>query len=343
MGAVQMSDAIFCLVCHHKNAADAQVCSFCGAPIAQVRPGERTTQKMVSVPATTGSLDSPGRRYLPKLPDKPKLPDNSFALFVLDSPEPLIIENSEAVYLGRFAQVPTASSVDLTQYGAAELGVSRSHARITWSEGIYELEDLASTNGTWLNYQRLAYGKSYELHNGDIILLGQLQLTICLPESTRKWEVNFDVKRTKTVDTVYLQILTPYFLETVLGKFLQAIVDLQQGCLLCRGQNIEDVHILSIQAAHQSPILHISLDNANEAVHYIRKWLNPLRQVYAGLSSPETEVEGPIFQKEFLQTVDSLLLDVNPALDEDAQKEFARQLKPAVTSLVSSELEIVSL
>jgi hypothetical protein len=337
MESIQMSDAIFCLVCHHKIAEDAQVCSFCGTPVVQSRPTERTPGRIAPGPVTTASLDSPTRRYLPKLPD------NSFALFVMDNPDPLIIENSEAVYLGRFAEVPTASSVDLTQYDAARLGVSRSHARITWSEGIYELEDLASSNGTWLNYQRLAYGKSYELHNGDVILLGQLQLTICLPESTRKWEVSFDARRIKTIDTVYLQIFTPYFMETVLSKFLQAIVDLQQVCLLCRGQNTEDVHILSIRAAQQSPILHISLDNANEAVHYIRKWVNPLRLVYAGLASPKTEVEGPIFQKELLQTMDSILLDINPELDKDAREGFLNQLKPAVTTLMVSGLEILPL
>ena len=330
-----MSDAIFCPACHHKNAADAEVCSFCGASMVPPKMAEPTTGKLAPAPVVTGRLDSPGRRYLPKLPE------NSFALFVMDNPDPLFIENSEAVYLGRFAQTPTASSVDLTQYNAADLGVSRSHARITWSEGIYELEDLASSNGTWLNYLRLAYGKSYELHNGDIILLGQLQLTICLPESTRKWEVNFDVKRSRTRDTVYLQIFTPYFMQAVLSTFLQAIVDLQQVCLLCRGQNTEDVHILSIKAAHQSPLLHISLDNANEAVHYIRKWVNPLRQVYAGLSSPETEVEGPVFQKGLFQTMDSLLRDINPGLDEDALKGFAKQLQPIIKTLVSSELEII--
>ena len=338
-----MSDEIFCLACHHKIAADATVCSVCGTPIVPGKPADRTKEKMAPTTVTAGlrvtttGLESPSKRSLPKLPE------NSFALFVMENPDPLIIENSEAVYLGRFAQVPTASSVDLTQYEAADLGVSRSHARITWSEGIYELEDLASSNGTWLNYQRLAYGKSYELHNGDIILLGQLQLVIYLPESTRKWEVNFDARRTKTVDTVYLQIFTPFFMETVLSKFLQAIVDLQQVCLLCRGQNTEDVHIVSIKAAHQSPILHISLDNANEAVHYIRKWLNPIRQVYAGRTIPQKEVESPAFQEELLKILDSLLLDVNPGLDEEARKGFIKELKPAVTTLIVSELEILPL
>lgn len=333
-----MSDAIFCIVCHHKNAADANVCSFCGAPVAPARSKERTTKKMAPVSVGPAGTEPLSKHYLPKLPD------NSFALFVMEDTEPLIVENSEAIYLGRFTQqTPTATSIDLTKYKAAELGVSRLHARITWSDGFYHLEDLASTNGTWLNYQRLAFGKSYELHNGDIILLGQLQIAICLPENIHKWEVAFDVHRNKTVNTVYLQILTPYFMETVLSKFLQSIVDLQQVCLQCRRQNTEDVHILAIKAAEQGPLLHVSLDNANEAVHHIRKWVNPLRQVYTGLAAPETEVDGPVFQKELLQTVENILLDVNPALDVDAQKGFIRQLKPLVITLASSELEIVPL
>jgi hypothetical protein len=332
-----MNDVIFCLVCHHKISADAKLCNFCGAPVARSKPPERSTLKVAPIPVRTAGLDVLHKRY------SPKLPDNTFALFILDESEPLIIENSEAIYLGRFAQNPTSSSVDLTQYGAAEMGVSRSHARIKWSEGIYEIEDLASSNGTWLNYQRLAYGTSYELHNGDIILLGQLQLTICLPESTRNWEVNFDVRRNKTVDTVYLQILTPYFMEKVLSKFLQAIVDLQQICLLSRAQHIEDVHILSIRAALQSPVLHISLDNANEAVHYIRKWVNPLRQSYAEKTSIPAPVERPGFQDDMLKTIHNILLDINPGLDEAARNGFAEQMKPAVISLISSELEITSL
>jgi hypothetical protein len=332
-----MSDITYCLVCHHNNSVEAQVCSFCGAPIPQSRSGERAGQMMDSVPVVTKSLDLPSRHYLPKLPD------NSFALFVLDNPEPLIVENSEAIYLGRFTQNPAASSVDLTKFGAAELGVSRSHARITWSDGVYRLEDLASTNGTWLNYQRLAFGKSFELHNGDILLLGQLQLTVCLPESVHKWEVAFDVRRNQIVETVNLPILTPFFMQTVLSKFLQGIIDFQQICLQSRGQNTEEIHILSIRAGAEGPLLHISLDKANEAVNLIRKWVNPLRQAFAGLASSDIEVQGPVFQKELSQMVENILLDINPGLDDDAHKAFGQQLNPAVMTLIFSELEIISL
>ena len=330
-----MSNEIFCLACHRKNAADAKVCNFCGSSLVKSSQDQRTTQEMASLQAIPAGTEPLSKHYLPKLPD------NSFALFVMDDSEPLIVENSEAIDLGRFIQNPTTAFVDLTRYDAVTLGVSRLHARITWSEGIYRLEDLASTNGTWLNSRRLASGKSYQLHNGDSILLGQLQMTIFLPESLHKWEVNFDVRLNKLMETVYPQILTPYFMKTVLSQFLQAIIDFQQVCLQCRGQNIEVIHILSIQAAEESPLLHVSLNGANEAIHYIRKWVNPLRQFYVSLAAPEAEIVDSAQQKELMKTIDNILLDINPGLDEDAQKGFGQQLQPAVITLVSSELEIV--
>jgi len=63
----------------------------------------------------------------------PKLPENSFALFIMNKLDPLIIENSEAVYLGRLPKIPTATMVDLTDYNGAELG---SRARMPASPGL---------------------------------------------------------------------------------------------------------------------------------------------------------------------------------------------------------------
>jgi pSer/pThr/pTyr-binding forkhead associated (FHA) protein len=48
----------------------------------------------------------------------------------------------------------------------------------------YEIIDLDSTNGTWLNEKRLTPTKAYELQNGATIRLGQLRLQVLLREST---------------------------------------------------------------------------------------------------------------------------------------------------------------
>lgn len=49
-------------------------------------------------------------------------------------------------------------------------GVSRKHARLTVQGNIYTLEDLGSTNGTYVNGQRLTAPKA--LQPNDVILLG---------------------------------------------------------------------------------------------------------------------------------------------------------------------------
>jgi predicted component of type VI protein secretion system len=54
----------------------------------------------------------------------------------------------------------------------ADPEVSRRHARITYQEGRYVLEDLGSTNGTFINGRRIA--NPTFLNEGDIIDVGEL-------------------------------------------------------------------------------------------------------------------------------------------------------------------------
>jgi len=66
--------------------------------------------------------------------------------------------------------------VDLTLYGGEDAGVSRRHARLSIEEGKPYIEDLNSTNFTFMNQQTLLPGKHYSLHSGDVIQLGRLSL-----------------------------------------------------------------------------------------------------------------------------------------------------------------------
>lgn len=51
-------------------------------------------------------------------------------------------------------------------------GISRLHAKISWQDGDYYLEDLNSTNGTYLNGNPVEYHQKKKLHKGDKIRFG---------------------------------------------------------------------------------------------------------------------------------------------------------------------------
>ena len=60
-------------------------------------------------------------------------------------------------------------------------GVSRHHARISWTGSTYVLEDLESTNGTWINERRLTDPAS--LRNNDLVRFGDLPFVFSLDDS----------------------------------------------------------------------------------------------------------------------------------------------------------------
>jgi pSer/pThr/pTyr-binding forkhead associated (FHA) protein len=70
--------------------------------------------------------------------------------------------------------------VDLTDHGGEEGGVSRTHARISLRDGRYLIEDLNSTNCTYLNRQKLTPRTPTLLNDGDEIRLGRVMLTFHL-------------------------------------------------------------------------------------------------------------------------------------------------------------------
>jgi hypothetical protein len=66
--------------------------------------------------------------------------------------------------------------IDLVPYGGEVNGVSRLHARLVVKDRQIYLEDLKSTNFTFLNQQRLQPGQLYALNPGDEFRLGLLML-----------------------------------------------------------------------------------------------------------------------------------------------------------------------
>jgi len=79
--------------------------------------------------------------------------------------------------------------VDLSDYNAHYLGVSRHHATLTARNSRVTIRDLSSSNGTYLNGGRLDPDKDYRLRHGDFLTLGKLEMQVSfvvMPSSYEK-------------------------------------------------------------------------------------------------------------------------------------------------------------
>ena len=70
--------------------------------------------------------------------------------------------------------------VDLTGKDGQAFGVSRRHARVHYINGHYEMEDVESLNGTYINGRKMRPYLSEVLHESDEVRLGDLTLKVSL-------------------------------------------------------------------------------------------------------------------------------------------------------------------
>jgi len=106
-------------------------------------------------------------------------------LVIVNSRREIRLPAVSIVYLGRRDEEHNIQpNIDLTPDGARKRGVSRRHARIHLKqEGVF-IEDLGSTNGTFINGQRLFPAKLYPLDHGDMLHLGKLKLAVTYSHDT---------------------------------------------------------------------------------------------------------------------------------------------------------------
>lgn len=166
-----------CSVCKRKNEPSAKFCVYCGSVMEHtlVSPPATEPMKSCEVPETRPppliSLETIQRALKP--------PREGIAIYVENYAVPAEVQKEKEFILGRkMAEDADEVITDLVPFGAMENGVSRRHAKIRRANGGYEVIDLESTNGTWLNYKLLLPNQPYPLQSGGQIRLGRLQLVV---------------------------------------------------------------------------------------------------------------------------------------------------------------------
>jgi pSer/pThr/pTyr-binding forkhead associated (FHA) protein len=120
-----------------------------------------------------------------RLEEKPELAETAVATggaeLVLASPDGSRLElpEKDEVVIGREDPVSDVfPDVDLTGLGGMEKGVSRRHAVIHRSGAEYTVEDMGSTNGTYLNKKRIEPHAPQSIKAGDEVRFGKLSLSV---------------------------------------------------------------------------------------------------------------------------------------------------------------------
>ncbi len=162
-----------CPICGFENTYGSLSCAKCYAllvPLRHDRSGASPATELIKINFL--SAHSPTRRTT-------SLGATDVALFIGTDNKPLIITLTTQTILGRYT--PRSMSqprIDLTPYGAFEKGISRVHAILRRTTGHLIVEDLASSNGTWLNGVRLQPYIPRPLYSGDHLRLGLLDIEI---------------------------------------------------------------------------------------------------------------------------------------------------------------------
>jgi hypothetical protein len=91
---------------------------------------------------------------------------------------PMGIEVADTFTIGIMRYGDKRPDLDLRSHVADEKGVSRQHVRLEPEHDSLCLTDLASTNGTWINRERIPGNRPIALRDGDVISLGGLSFIL---------------------------------------------------------------------------------------------------------------------------------------------------------------------
>ena len=202
---------IVCQACGSQNLESSQYCDECGdalqkysAPVStDPFPGVDTPQAQAEVDIPVFQSASVTSMGIPPVEEETSVsarsespPENEAEVPLAASPgikkvhAKLVIERGQAIgtefpltaeesNIGRWdADNGVFPDVDLDAHDP-EAKVSRRHARILYTNGSYMVEDLGSTNGTFVNRgRRLIPGNPHKLDDGDEVIVGKTFLRL---------------------------------------------------------------------------------------------------------------------------------------------------------------------
>ena len=158
---------IVCAACGAVNGAGSMFCEDCGASLAAAPAPVEVP--MAPIPAPVAApVAAPAPVQVAGLVSRPRLVVAGGQVeFPLDRDSMLLGRNSPADNI--FPEIDL-TNVDTESY------ISRRHGRITRQDGAFLYEDIGSSNGSFVNGNKLMPKTVIELHDGDTLRLGRTEM-----------------------------------------------------------------------------------------------------------------------------------------------------------------------
>jgi hypothetical protein len=159
---------IICQECGHKNRIGTLYCEDCGKSLTGVPTNATIPTRSINQDRDEASAKSTwGTAHLTE--------KSSLMFHFPDNDLPMEVRPAKRMIFGRADLTsPINPDIDLTPYGALEKGVSRQHAAIEFNDDTLIILDVGSSNGTYLNGQRLSPNQPRVLRDGDEVRFGKL-------------------------------------------------------------------------------------------------------------------------------------------------------------------------
>ena len=160
-----------CPVCKFENEKNAVVCKHCGASLSSGRYANETPKD----PDVTVFFSEKTEEFHV---EEPVIPSDGIAVYYAGANKPIAIRTEVEFIIGRQNGETADAMLDLTDLDGFDFGMSRKHAKIRRTSTGYEVIDLSSTNGTWMDDKRLVPNKPYPLKSGSMLRLSRIRLLV---------------------------------------------------------------------------------------------------------------------------------------------------------------------
>jgi pSer/pThr/pTyr-binding forkhead associated (FHA) protein len=318
------NDQVVCPNCGFENQPDATRCVRCDTLLNNI-----TT---IAGPAVAG-IDA-----LQPLAQPLALSVNEVLFLVAGMLDPVTITlapDYRQIVIGRDVGGDDPPDLDLAGVSETAKSVSRRHALLDFEGERPTIIDLDSTNGTWVNENRLQVDRPHPFRTGDLLRLGQQFVFVYFSAGSESVEIiSLSEHEPESVH------LTPDLLVDHLGRYLQTLASIQDVLSQIQPPSPVPVSIKDMNVRQAPYLTKFRIAGASAAIRLVIDVLVPWRERHPNDLHPSVPSEGDEVSSELARLTQSHLAVLAPEVVEIERDAYVQQLLPHVRTLALHSLDL---